>query len=62
MNAKPKLIVHGYSIAEEQEAMIEQYGADRRLFNESAALRQILDEWAEMKKAQQSTQPVAAVS
>jgi hypothetical protein len=56
MNIKPKLIVRGYSLPEQQVEMVKQEGVDRKLYNDSAALRQILDEWAEMKKSQQTNQ------
>ena len=52
MNDKPELKTASYSLYLEQLNMITQESKDRKLFNESATLRQILDEWKTMREAQ----------
>jgi hypothetical protein len=50
MSDKPEMLVRGYSLTRKEVTIIERVSNERKLFNDSAALRQILDEWEEMKK------------
>ncbi len=50
----------GYSLTDFERKVISQVSVDRRLYNDSAALRQIIFEWARANGI--SIQPVTDVS
>ena len=45
---KPTIVVRGYSLTEVEDRIIKKVSRDRAFFNDSAALRQIIREWAEV--------------
>ena len=46
---KPTIVVRGYSLTEVEDRIIKKVSRDRAFFNDSAALRQIIREWAEIQ-------------
>ena len=46
---KPTIVTRGYSLTDLEEKIIKRVSSERALFNDSAALRQIIREWAEIQ-------------
>lgn len=59
---KPIIVVRGFSITDVEEKVIKQVSKERALFNDSAALRQIIREWNELRNHPEEIEELAEVA